>query len=171
MFPSIGNSGRRHAVFATSPAIGARFNNTSADAASRDSSAGPLESAPSCGSGASPTAPDYSLDRMNRSDGPEDRGGPERCFGTNMPILLQSGSFGGVARIVQTKGAVSIYYDIGQGQGFSRVIPITNVPHLPSRIRQRWGDARGHWEGDTLVVDVTNFNQRNEDHESREDLD
>src|SRR5206468_8828697 len=34
--------------------------------------------------------PDYNLDRMNRSDGPEDRGGPERCFGTNMPVLLQS---------------------------------------------------------------------------------
>src|SRR5205807_3197625 len=46
-------------------------------------------------------SPDYNLDRMNRSDGPEDRGGPERCLGTNMPVLLQSGTFGGVARIVQ----------------------------------------------------------------------
>ena len=115
-------------------------------------------------------SPDYNLDRINRSDGPEDRGGPERCLGTNMPVLLQSGSFGGVARIVQAKGAVSIYYDIGQGQGFSRVIPITNVPHLPSNIRQRYGDARGHWEGDTLVVDTTNFNQRNEYQGSRENL-
>jgi hypothetical protein len=115
-------------------------------------------------------SPDYNLDRMNRSDGPEDRGGPERCLGTNMPVLLQSGSFGGVARIVQSRGAVSIYYDIGQGQGFSRTIPITNRPHLPSSIRQRYGDARGHWEGDTLVVDVTNFNQRNEYHGSRENL-
>src|SRR5437899_5053121 len=115
-------------------------------------------------------SPDYNLDRMNRSDGPEDRGGPERCFGTNMPVLLQSGSFGGVARIVPSRGAVSIYYALGQGQGFSRVIPITNAPHLPSRVRERWGDARGHWEGDTLVVDVTNFNQRNEYHDSRENL-
>src|SRR2546425_6202391 len=115
-------------------------------------------------------SPDYNLDRMNRSDGPEDRSGSERCFGTNLPVLLQSGSFGGVARIVQARGAVSINYDIGQGQGFSRVIPITNAPHLPSRIRERWGDARGHWEGDTLVVDVTNFNQRNEYHDSRENL-
>jgi len=114
--------------------------------------------------------PDYNLDRMNRSDGPEDRGGPERCFGTNMPVLLQSGSFGGVARIVQSRGAVSIYYDIGQGQGFSRVIPITDAPHLPGPIRQRYGDARGHWEGDTLVVDITNFNQRNEFQASRENL-
>ena len=115
-------------------------------------------------------SPDYNLDRMNRSDGPEDRSGPERCFGTNLPVLLQSGSFGGVARIVQSRGAVSINYDIGQGQGFSRVIPITNSPHLPNHIRQRYGDARGRWEGDTLVVDITNFNQRNEFRESRENL-
>jgi hypothetical protein len=115
-------------------------------------------------------SPDYNLDRMNRSDGPEDRSGPERCFGTNLPVLLQSGSFGGVARIVQSRGAVSIYYDIGQGQGFSRVIPVTDRPHLPNHIRQRYGDARGHWEGDTLVVDVTNFNQRNEFQGSRENL-
>ena len=114
--------------------------------------------------------PDYNLDRMNRSDGPEDRGGPERCFGANMPVLLQSGSFGGVARIVQSRGAVSIYYDIGQGQGFSRVIPITDASHLPGQIRQRYGDARGRWEGDTLVVDITNFNQRNEFQGSRENL-
>src|SRR4029434_3668795 len=67
-------------------------------------------------------SPDYNLDRINRADGPEDRGGPERCFGNPMPVLLQSGTFGGVARIVQSPGAVGIYYDIGQGQGFSRVI-------------------------------------------------
>src|SRR5437773_3718180 len=52
--------------------------------------------------------PDYNLDRMNRSDGPEDRGGPERCFGSNLPILAQSGTFGGDARIVQTPTAVGI---------------------------------------------------------------
>lgn len=52
--------------------------------------------------------PDYNLDRMNRSDGPEDRGGPERCFGSNLPILAQSGTFSGVARIVQTPTAVGI---------------------------------------------------------------
>jgi hypothetical protein len=115
-------------------------------------------------------SPDYNLDRMNRSDGPEDRGGPERCFGNNLPVLLQSGSFGGVARIVQSPGSVGIYYDTGQGQGFSRVIPITDRPHLPQHIRQRYGDALGHWEGDTLVVDITNFTQKSEFQGSRENL-
>jgi hypothetical protein len=108
--------------------------------------------------------PDYNLERMNRADGPEDRSSGERCFGSNMPV------FGGVSRIVQSRDAVSIHYDIGQGEGFTSVIPITNNPHLPNNVRQRYGDARGHWEGDTLVVDVTNFNGRNEYRGSRENL-
>jgi hypothetical protein len=115
-------------------------------------------------------SPDYNLDRMNRSDGPEDRSGPERCFGNNLPVLLQSGTIGGVQRIVQSRDAVAIYYDIGQGQGFSRIVPITNRPHLPNHIRQRYGDARGRWEGDTLVVDITNFTQRSDFQGSRENL-
>ncbi|HEY5624388.1 MAG TPA: hypothetical protein VIV14_11555 [Gammaproteobacteria bacterium] len=45
-------------------------------------------------------SPDYNLDRINRSDGPEDRSGTERCFGYGMPLLLESGTFGGVARLV-----------------------------------------------------------------------
>ena len=107
---------------------------------------------------------------MNRSDGPEDRSLPERCFGTNLPILLQSGTFGGVARIVQSAGAVGIYYDIGQGQGFSRIVNITARPHLPSQIRQHYGYAIGRWEGDTLVVDITNFTQKMDFRGSRANL-
>ena len=87
-----------------------------------------------------------------------------------MPLLLQSGTYGGVARIVQSPGAVAIYYDVGQGQGFSRIIPITDRPHLPRHVRQRYGDARGRWEGDTLVVDITNFTQKTNVHGSRENL-
>ena len=69
--------------------------------------------------------------------------------------------FGGAAgyflRIVQSPGTVSIFYDTGQGQGWQRVIPVTDRPHLPSHVRQWWGDSRGRWEGETLVVDTTNF--------------
>jgi hypothetical protein len=115
-------------------------------------------------------SPDYNLDRMNRSDGPEDRGGPERCFGNGLPVLLQAGTFGGVARIVQSPDSVSIYYDIGQGSGFSRVIPITDRPHPPKEIRLYHGDSRARWEGDTLVVDVTNFSNRTNFRGSRENL-
>ena len=118
----------------------------------------------------SESPPDYNLDRMNRADGPEDRSGGERCFGYNLPVFLQSGTFGGVARIVQSPDAVGINYDMGQGLGFSRVIPITDRPHLPGHIRQRYGDARARWEGDTLVVDVRGFTQRTNFQGSRENL-
>ena len=50
------------------------------------------------------------------------------------------------------------------------VIPITDDPHLPSSVRQWWGDSRGHWEGDTLVVDVTNFSAKKDFRGSRENL-
>lgn len=115
-------------------------------------------------------SPDYNLDRINRADGPEDRSGAERCFGYSLPLMLQSGTFGGVARLVQSPESVGIHYDAGQGQGFSRIIPITDRPHLPAQMRQRYGDARGRWDGDTLVVDVTNFSRQTSFHGSRENL-
>jgi hypothetical protein len=108
--------------------------------------------------------PIYNLERMNRADGPEDRAGGERCFGAVMPAI------GALQRIVQSPDSVEIFYDIGQGGGFSRVIPITGMPHLPSSVRQFYGDARGRWEGETLVVDVTNFTNRSEFRGSRENL-
>ncbi len=115
-------------------------------------------------------SPDYNLDRLNRSDGPEDRSGAERCFGNSLPLVLQSGTFGGVMRVVQSPGIVGIYYDVGQGQGFSRSIPITGRPPLPGHIRLRHGDARGRWEGNTLVVEITNFTEKTSFRGSRENL-
>ncbi|MQA28415.1 MAG: hypothetical protein GEU82_01055 [Luteitalea sp.] len=91
---------------------------------------------------------------ISRSDGPEDRGHGERCMSAALP------DFGGFRRIVQSRGQVAIYYDTGQGQGWHRVIPITTAPHLPGQLRQWWGDSRGRWEGQTLVVDVTNFSPK-----------
>jgi len=125
-------------------------------------------------------SPDYNLGRINRSDGPEDRNSRERCLLDGLPVILQAGpltpdgrpvgSFAGVMRIIESPGAVDIYYDIGQGTGFDRPIPITNRPHLPKNIRQYWGDSIARWEGDTLVVDVTNFSPETEFRGSRENL-
>ena len=115
-------------------------------------------------------SPDYNLVRVNRGDAPEDFGGPSRCFGSTLPLLMRPGQIGGVARIVQSPGSVAIYYDVGQGSGFSRVIPITDRPHLPADVRLYHGDARGRWEGDTLVVDITNFSQKTDFRGSRENL-
>src|SRR5947207_12881041 len=41
-----------------------------------------------------------------------------------------------------------------------RIIPLDNSPHLTPRVRQWMGDSRGHWEGDTLVIDTTNFTDK-----------
>jgi hypothetical protein len=106
----------------------------------------------------------YNTGRLNRSDGPEDRSMAERCMAAGLP------DFGGYRRIVQSPGAVSIFYDVGQGQGWQRLIPVDGSPHLPSSIRLRFGDSRGRWEGNTLVVDVTNFSPKSNYQGSRENL-
>jgi hypothetical protein len=63
-----------------------------------------------------------------------------------------------------------MFYDVNQGQGWQRNIVMNGSPHLPAGIRQWFGDSRGHWEGDTLVVDVTNFSPKTEVFGSRENL-
>ena len=52
---------------------------------------------------------------------------------------------------------MSIYYEMGHSGGAYRTIPITTRPHLPPDVRLWLGDSIGRWEGDTLVVDTTNF--------------
>jgi hypothetical protein len=106
----------------------------------------------------------YNTGRLNRSDNPEDRSMTERCMAAVLP------DFGGYRRIVQSPDAVSIFYDVGQGQGWQRTIPLNGGPHLPQSIRERFGDSRGHWEGNTLVVDVTNFSPKSDFMGARENL-
>ena len=116
-----------------------------------------------------PEYPSAGVGPLNRAYGPEDRGLSERCLGGGLPEF--AGGFTGVhRRFVQSPGVVNIFYDSGQGQGWSRSIPITTAPHLPSSIRQWWGDSRGRWEGNTLVVDVTNFSPKADFLGSRENL-
>src|SRR5438552_8479225 len=116
-----------------------------------------------------PAYPAAGVGPLNRADGPEDRGLSERCMGGGLPDFR--GGFTGIhRRIGPSPGVGTIFYDTGQGQGWSRVIPITDRPHLPSQVRQWWGDSRGHWEGDTLVVDVTNFSTKTDFLGSRENL-
>jgi hypothetical protein len=101
---------------------------------------------------------------INRSDGPEDRGLSERCMTAVLP------DFTGFREIVQSPGSVSIFYDTGQGQGWHREIPVDGSAHLPADVQLWWGDSRGHWEGNTLVVDVSNFSPRTDFQKSRENL-
>ena len=110
--------------------------------------------------------PRYNVARMNRHYGPEDATLAERCLTAGLP------EFGNVSfrRIVQTPGGISIFYDVGQGQGWQRNIVMDGSPHLPSSIRQWYGDSRGRWEGNTLVIDVTNFTAKTDFQGARENL-
>jgi hypothetical protein len=112
--------------------------------------------------------PRYNTGRMNRHDRPEDHSLADRCLTIGLPEFgAATGSF---RRIVQTPGGISIFYDVGQGQGWQRNIVMNGSPHLPASIRQWYGDSRGHWEGNTLVIDVTNFSPKTDFQGSRENL-
>jgi hypothetical protein len=113
--------------------------------------------------------PRYNTQRINRHDGPEDGALADRCLTGGLPEFgtAYGGSF---RRIVQTPGGISMFYDVGQGQGWQRNIIMSASPHLPAGIRQWYGDSRGHWEGNTLVIDVTNFSPKTDVQGSRENL-
>jgi hypothetical protein len=97
---------------------------------------------------------------INRADGPEDRSLYERCLSAHVPAFAYVNFQGQFYRIVQAPGRLSIFIDGPGGLGWQRNIPMMMAPHLPSTIRQWWGDSRGRWEGNTLVVDVTNFSPK-----------
>jgi hypothetical protein len=109
--------------------------------------------------------------RYNRHDGPEDGTLDDRCLMGGLPALGLPNSFGATfLRIVQTPGGVSMFYDVLFGQGWQRNIVMDGTPHLPAGIRQWYGDSRGRWEGNTLVIDVTNFSPKTDFRGSRENL-
>jgi len=121
-------------------------------------------------------APIYPLGGVNRSSGPEDHGLLVRCLAGYMPAGgeragFSSGGNGFTRRIVQSPGGIAMYYDTGQGQSWQRpTIVMNGSPHLPSHIRGWWGDSRGTWEGETLVIDVTNFTPKTDIFGARENL-
>jgi hypothetical protein len=91
-------------------------------------------------------------------DGPENRGLAERCimWGNEGPPMMPVG-YNSNLEIVQGPGYVAIMQEMIHDV---RMIPTDGSPHLPSNVRQWMGDPRGHWEGDTLVVDTTNFTDK-----------
>jgi hypothetical protein len=87
-------------------------------------------------------------------DGPEDLNYLERCISRGVPGSMLPVMYSNNYQIVQTPNAVVIAYEIIHD---TRIIPIGNQPHVAPAIRQHMGDARGRWDGDTLVVETTNF--------------
>jgi hypothetical protein len=112
----------------------------------------------------------YNTARMNRHADVEDGALADRCLTPGLPEFGATNGGRSFRRIVQTPGGISIAYDVGQGQGWQRNIVMNGSPHVPANIRQWYGDSRGHWEGNTLVIDVTNFSPKTEYRGSRENL-
>ena len=89
------------------------------------------------------------------ADGPEDRGVGVRCIlGFNSgPPIMPSG-YNNNMQLFQTPDHVVVVTEMVHD---ARVIPLDGRAHLPAHVRQWNGDSRGHWDGDTLVVETTNF--------------
>jgi hypothetical protein len=106
--------------------------------------------------------------RGHANDGPENRALTERCilWPTAGPPMLPS-FYNNNYQIVQGPGYVMILVEMIHDV---RIIPTDGRPHLPPQIRQWMGDPRGHWEGNTLVVETTNFSDKSSFRGSDENL-
>jgi hypothetical protein len=99
------------------------------------------------------------------ADSWEDRSLYDRCITRGVPGSMMPAIYGNSYQIQQGPGFVTITYEMVHD---TRVIPVdpstalgaSNRPHISSKIRQYVGDARGRWEGNTLVVETTNFNDK-----------
>jgi len=92
----------------------------------------------------------------------------DRCIifqGAGPPMLPQG--YNSNYQIVQTPGFVMILFEMAHD---TRIIPMDGRPHVARNIQQWTGDSRGHWEGDTLVIETTNFNGKNPLRGSSENL-
>ncbi|HXD74342.1 MAG TPA: hypothetical protein VN628_11420 [Vicinamibacterales bacterium] len=92
--------------------------------------------------------------------GPEDLDKYDRCITRGFPHVIFPTIYDNTSQIVQGPGWVSMRYEMIHD---ARLIPLDDVsrrPHLSPKIRSYFGDSRGRWDGDTLVVDVTNFSAK-----------
>jgi hypothetical protein len=89
------------------------------------------------------------------SNSPEHYGPWERCITRGVPGSMWPGAYNNGHQIVQTAGYVVLHSEMIHD---ARIIPVDGRPHLGAGVRSWDGDSRGHWDGDTLVVDTANFN-------------
>jgi len=89
--------------------------------------------------------------------GPEDLSNALRCISWGVPKIAGNINYTSHQQIVQGPGYVVLLSEVNHE---ARMIPLDGRPHLATDLRQVNGDARGHWEGNTLVVETTNFSPR-----------
>ena len=95
--------------------------------------------------------------RDGGTDGPEVRSSLERCITWGFPTAILPGLYNNNIRISQGPGFVAITHEMVHD---TRIIPLDNRAPLSPKIHQWFGDARGHWEGATLVVESQNFSDK-----------
>ena len=96
--------------------------------------------------------------RARPPHGPEDRGVAERCLlGFNAGPPYSPSAYNNNVHIFQTPGYAVLLIEMVND---ARIVPLDGRERLPEHIRQWRGDARGRWEGDTLVVESTNFTDK-----------
>ena len=109
--------------------------------------------------------------RARSARGPADSAGDrslyDRCITRGIPGSMMPAIYGNSYQILQGPGYVVIKYEMVNE---TRVIPLGPVPHLSGKIRRYLGDARGHFEGNTLVVETTNFTDKTAYRGSSENL-
>ena len=94
------------------------------------------------------------------ADSYEQRSMYDRCITRGLPGSMMPAIYGNAYRIVQTPDTVAIQYEMIHE---TRIVPLDDVsrrPHVGPRMHLWLGDARGHFDGDTLVVETTNFTNR-----------
>ena len=91
------------------------------------------------------------------ADSYEDRSLYDRCITRGLPGSMMPAIYGNSYEIVQSPGFVAIRYEMIHE---ARVIPLDGRPHSAKAIPQDMGEARGRWEGDTLVVETRHFKER-----------
>jgi hypothetical protein len=87
-------------------------------------------------------------------DGPQDLTLYVRCITRGVPGSMMPAIYGNSYQIVQSPGYVTIRYEMVHD---TRVIPLDGRPHAPASLKSHMGDARGRWDGNTLVVETTNY--------------
>jgi hypothetical protein len=95
--------------------------------------------------------------RLHPADGPEDRSLGERCLLFNAGPPMLSGPYNNYVQLFQSRDHVVIFNEMIH---HARVIPLDGRPHLPAAMRSWQGDPRGRWDGNTLVVETTNFTDK-----------
>ena len=106
--------------------------------------------------------------KLHPADRAQDRALTERCiyWATAGPPMLP-GPYNNLYQIYQTPGHVMLLSEMIHE---ARTIPLDGRPHVPSSVRLWTGDSRGHWEGDTLVIETTNFTGKTRFRGSSENL-